>query len=128
MNEMEIEKSIYYVHLTRLIAREDFIKFTRRESTKTYHEIHNFADTWSRPVQRKIRKLFRVLLKIKIIVISKRDRHTQKCINIHITQTKTVTPLHSSPVHAIFFQAKIWPRITIMGSRPRRTNRLIICR
>jgi hypothetical protein len=34
--EMDIETSVYYVHLTRLIAREDFIKFTRRESTKTY--------------------------------------------------------------------------------------------
>jgi hypothetical protein len=33
---MDIETSVYYVHLTRLIAREDCIKFTRRESTKTY--------------------------------------------------------------------------------------------
>jgi hypothetical protein len=31
--EMDIETSVYNVHLTRL---EDFIKFTRRESTKTY--------------------------------------------------------------------------------------------
>jgi hypothetical protein len=36
MTEMDIETSVYNVHLTRLIAREDFIKFTRRESTKTY--------------------------------------------------------------------------------------------
>jgi hypothetical protein len=36
MTEMDIETSVYYVHLTLLIAREDFIKFTRRESTKTY--------------------------------------------------------------------------------------------
>jgi len=36
MTEMDIETSVYYVHLTQLIAREDFIKFTRRESTKTY--------------------------------------------------------------------------------------------
>jgi hypothetical protein len=36
MTEMDIETSVYYVHLTRLIAQEDFIKFTRRESTKTY--------------------------------------------------------------------------------------------
>jgi hypothetical protein len=36
MTEMDIETSVYYVHLTRLIAREDFIKSTRRESTKTY--------------------------------------------------------------------------------------------
>jgi hypothetical protein len=27
MTEMDIETSVYYVHLTRLIAREDFIKF-----------------------------------------------------------------------------------------------------
>jgi hypothetical protein len=39
MTEMDIETSVYYVHLTRLIAREDFIKFTRRESTKTYTSI-----------------------------------------------------------------------------------------
>jgi hypothetical protein len=36
MTEMDIETSVYNVHLTWLIAREDFIKFTRRESTKTY--------------------------------------------------------------------------------------------
>jgi hypothetical protein len=36
MTEMDIETSVYNVHLTRLIAREDFIKFTRRESTKTF--------------------------------------------------------------------------------------------
>jgi hypothetical protein len=40
MTEMDIETSVYYVHLTRLIAREDFIKFTRRESTKTYNNKH----------------------------------------------------------------------------------------
>jgi hypothetical protein len=28
MTEMDIETSVYYVHLTRLIAREDFIKYT----------------------------------------------------------------------------------------------------
>jgi membrane-associated protease RseP (regulator of RpoE activity) len=28
MTEMDIETSVYYVHLTRLIAREDFIKHT----------------------------------------------------------------------------------------------------
>jgi hypothetical protein len=39
MTEMDIETSVYYVHLTRLIAREDFIKFTRRESTKTYTSV-----------------------------------------------------------------------------------------
>jgi len=36
MTEMDIETSVYYVHLTRLIAREDYIKFTRRVSTMTY--------------------------------------------------------------------------------------------
>jgi hypothetical protein len=39
MTEMDIETSVYNVHLTRLIAREDFIKFTRRESTKTHNDI-----------------------------------------------------------------------------------------
>jgi hypothetical protein len=43
MTERAIETSVYYVHLTRLIAREDFIKFTRRESTKTYIN----TETWS---------------------------------------------------------------------------------
>jgi len=36
MTEMDIEMSVYYVHLTWLIAQEDFIKFTCRKSTKTY--------------------------------------------------------------------------------------------
>jgi hypothetical protein len=36
MTEMDIETSVHYVQLTRLIAREDYIKFARRESTKTY--------------------------------------------------------------------------------------------
>jgi hypothetical protein len=27
MTEMDIETSVYYVHLTRLVAREDFIKY-----------------------------------------------------------------------------------------------------
>jgi hypothetical protein len=36
MTEMVIETSVQYVQLTRLIARENYIKFTRRESTKTY--------------------------------------------------------------------------------------------
>jgi hypothetical protein len=36
MTEMVIETSVQYVHLTRLIAREYYIKFTLRESTKTY--------------------------------------------------------------------------------------------
>jgi hypothetical protein len=39
MTEMDIETSVNYVHLTRPIAREDFIKFTRRESTKTCDQI-----------------------------------------------------------------------------------------
>jgi hypothetical protein len=33
---MVIEMSVQYVHLTRLIAREYYIKFTGHESTKTY--------------------------------------------------------------------------------------------
>jgi hypothetical protein len=44
MTEMVIETSVQYVHLTRLIAREDYIKFTRRESTKTYT-----INLWSPP-------------------------------------------------------------------------------
>jgi hypothetical protein len=43
MTEMDIETSVYYVHLTRLIAREDFIKFTRRESTKDYNAIKTYG-------------------------------------------------------------------------------------
>jgi len=35
MTEMDIETSVY-VHLTQLVAREYFISFTRRESTKNY--------------------------------------------------------------------------------------------
>jgi hypothetical protein len=35
MTEMDIETSVHNEHLTQLIAREDFIKFTRRKSTKT---------------------------------------------------------------------------------------------
>jgi hypothetical protein len=47
MTEMDIETSVYNVHLTRLIAREDFIKFTRRESTKTHIEKTNVSKTIS---------------------------------------------------------------------------------
>jgi hypothetical protein len=47
MTEMDIETSVYYVHLTRLIAREDFIKFTRRESTKTYKILSAKSDCFS---------------------------------------------------------------------------------
>jgi len=36
MTKVDIEMLVYYVHLTRLIAREDYIKFTCHESTKTY--------------------------------------------------------------------------------------------
>jgi hypothetical protein len=64
MTEMDIETSVYYVHLTRLIAREDFIKFIRRESTKTYiicwrllyskHIYHFFFPTWPGPLNENI--------------------------------------------------------------------------
>jgi hypothetical protein len=43
MTEMDIEMSVYYIHLTWLIAREDFIKFTHHESTKTYKDNTNFV-------------------------------------------------------------------------------------
>jgi hypothetical protein len=33
MTEMDIETSVYYVHLTRLIARKDFIKYRFRYLT-----------------------------------------------------------------------------------------------
>jgi hypothetical protein len=33
--EMVLETSVHYRHLTRLIAREDFIEFSRRESSRT---------------------------------------------------------------------------------------------
>jgi len=36
MTEMDLETSVHYVHPTRLIAREDYNKFIRRDSTKTY--------------------------------------------------------------------------------------------
>jgi hypothetical protein len=47
MTEMDIETSVYNVHLTRLIAREDFIKFTRRESTKTHTHIVSLLFWWN---------------------------------------------------------------------------------
>jgi hypothetical protein len=74
MTEMDIETSVYYVHLTRLIAREDFIKFTRRESTKTYITDHTLEE---RPHPRKIKKkiLLNLFLKkvkgITIIIIER---------------------------------------------------------
>jgi hypothetical protein len=36
MTEMVLETSIQYKHLMRLIAREDFIEFSLRESLRTY--------------------------------------------------------------------------------------------
>jgi len=36
MTEMVIKMSVQYVHLTWLIAQEDYIKFTHHESTNTY--------------------------------------------------------------------------------------------
>jgi hypothetical protein len=38
MTEMDIETSVYYVHLTRLIAQEDFIKF----STSVYYHLFRY--------------------------------------------------------------------------------------
>jgi hypothetical protein len=37
MTEMVFETLAQYGHLTRLTAREDYIKFSRRESSKTYN-------------------------------------------------------------------------------------------
>jgi hypothetical protein len=39
MTEMVFETLVQYGYLTRLIAREDDIKFSRRESSKTYMNI-----------------------------------------------------------------------------------------
>jgi hypothetical protein len=36
MTEMVFETLVRYGYLARLIAREDYIKFSRRESSKTY--------------------------------------------------------------------------------------------
>jgi hypothetical protein len=36
MTKMVFETLVQYGHPTRLIAREDYIKFSRRESPKTY--------------------------------------------------------------------------------------------
>jgi hypothetical protein len=44
MIEMDIETSVYYVHLTRLIAREDFIKCAvnvERREDSLYYPKHN---------------------------------------------------------------------------------------
>jgi hypothetical protein len=35
--EMVFETSVLYSHLTRLIAPEDFIEFSRRESSRSYN-------------------------------------------------------------------------------------------
>jgi len=35
MTDMVVETSVQYGHLTRLIAREDFIKFSSRERSRT---------------------------------------------------------------------------------------------
>jgi hypothetical protein len=39
MTAMVVETSVQYGHLTRLIAREDYIKYIRRESSKTYNNL-----------------------------------------------------------------------------------------
>jgi hypothetical protein len=43
MTEMVFETSVQYRHLTWLIAREDYIKFIRRESSKTYIKNQNIS-------------------------------------------------------------------------------------
>jgi phage antirepressor YoqD-like protein len=40
-----------------------------------------------------------VVVVVVIKVISKWNRHTHKSMNKHMTQTKTVTPVHGSQVH-----------------------------
>jgi hypothetical protein len=39
MTEMVFKTLVQYEHLTRLITREDYIKFSHRESSKTYREM-----------------------------------------------------------------------------------------
>jgi hypothetical protein len=51
MTEMDIETSVYNVHLTRMIAREDFIKFTPCESTKTYI-VNRYGKTTHKNIRR----------------------------------------------------------------------------
>jgi len=48
MTEMDIVTSVYFVNLTRLIARKDFIKFTRRENTMTYILLGKFISFYIR--------------------------------------------------------------------------------
>jgi hypothetical protein len=36
MTETALETSVFYGHLTQLIAREDFIEFSRRESYRSF--------------------------------------------------------------------------------------------
>jgi hypothetical protein len=54
MTVMVIETSVQYIHLTRLIAREDYIKFTRRESTKTYSRHSSFNASSSSEIHQVI--------------------------------------------------------------------------
>jgi hypothetical protein len=44
MTKMDIKTSVHHVHLTPPIAREDYIKFTRRESTKTYIDVNMLGE------------------------------------------------------------------------------------
>jgi hypothetical protein len=41
MTEMVFEMLVQYKHLTQLIAREDYIKFSCHESSKTYNMVFN---------------------------------------------------------------------------------------
>jgi hypothetical protein len=46
MTEMDIETSVYKVQLTRLIAREDFINFIRRETPRLIRTKQTLIDTF----------------------------------------------------------------------------------
>jgi hypothetical protein len=44
ITEMDIETSVYYVHLTRLIAREDYIKHPRIEFVTEFPDANGKGD------------------------------------------------------------------------------------
>jgi hypothetical protein len=67
MTEMDIETSVYYVNLTGLIAREDFIKFTRREITKTYKEwVVHITQIISTTLRTRTEMVFETLVSTKL--------------------------------------------------------------
>jgi len=60
MTEMDIETSVYNVHLTRLIAREDFIKWKLSYATEVYH--FPFSDIINTELCKLLQKHLELLL------------------------------------------------------------------